>query len=377
MLEDVLNYIKKVENLAKRYAIETKRWQDASVGNQVYLYGAGYLMPLYFQYLKCYGIEVTAVIDTFKDGVYQGVPIITLGEFLKRKPVLENCRFFVSAAGPSASIIKTLRELVSLDNIIFVDHAFQLGREKISLSTYREYLISKWSEIETLYYELADEKSKSTLLNILREHVSGNPEWLSETLDSNLDYPEDVIRFGENEILVEPGANDGKTFLDFVKRCPKYRGAYLFEPEPQFQTQLNEIASQEVKRGKEVFVIPKGVWDCETKLSFWSTEEKTGSFMQETEKGKLMELETTTVDISVPEAFTYLKMDIEGAEMKALQGTSRHILQHRPKLGISIYHRPTDLLDVWRYLRSLSPNYHFYLRNHTVLWDDIILYAVP
>ena len=76
------------------------------------------------------------------------------------------------------------------------------------------------------------------------------------------------------------------------------------------------------------------------------------------------------------EANMILKMDVEGAEMKALEGAKKHILSHRPKLGISVYHKPTDLLDVWNYLRSLVPDYHFYLRNHTPLWDDIILYAV-
>ncbi len=375
-LDKTYKYIQTQENLADRFGRETKAWQEKDENNRVFLYGAGYLMQFYFCYLENYGIEIAAILDTYKEGNYRGVPIVRYDHFLQNAFNADKCRFFVSAASVGKEIVNQLKKNYSSDSIFFVDHAFQLGIEGMTLETYRSYLISHWEDIELLYNDLSDVKSKTTLLNILKEHISGNPVLLWDTLDSDLDYPKDVIVFNKNEVLVESGANNGNTFLEFVKRCPNYKKAYLFEPEACFQEKLHEISAGEQKKGKVVHVIQKGTWDKELELQFNSTKQGNGSFVLTTNTGKVVSIMTTTVDKAVTEPFTYMKMDIEGAEMKTLYGAEKHIIEHRPKLGISVYHKPTDLLDVWYYLRSLRPDYHFYLRNHTPLWDDIILYAI-
>ncbi len=376
MLNEVLNFILTEENIAQRVALETKAWQDFDKRNSVYLYGAGYLMQFYCRYLKKFGVNIAAILDTYKEGNYQGIPILQYDSFLRSAPKSENCRFFVASAAYAKDIIALLKGDFYSDNIFFVDHAFQLGIENMTLEQYRLYLTSNWKDIEMLYKNLSDYKSKITLLNILKEHISGNPDWLWDTLDLDLDYPKDVICFDKNEIFVEPGANNGNTFLEFVRRCPEYRAAYLFEPEACFQDRLREIAVKEQQRGKVVQIIQKGVWDKEQEMEFTSTEQGNGSLVLTSNTGSVVSIMTTTVDKAVPVPFTYMKMDIEGAEIKALKGAEKHILVNRPKLGISVYHKPTDLLDVWKYLRMLNPDYHFYLRNHTPVWDDIILYAV-
>ena len=190
-------------------------------------------------------MEITAILDSFKQGTYEGVPIVRFDDFWQNAPDVEKCRVFVSSAASSAEIIQHLRQRFPAENVIFVDWAFQIGVEGMSLSEYREYLTANWGDIEALYESLSDEKSRATLRNILREHVSGDPELLRETLDPDLDYPKGVIQFGTGEVFVEPGANNGNTFLDFVRRCPDYKSAYLFEPEPCFQPVLQEIAEKE------------------------------------------------------------------------------------------------------------------------------------
>ncbi len=376
MIKETLNFIQNQENLAERFARETKEWQNSDNINSVYLYGAGYLMQYYFRYLQQYGIKIAGILDTFKEGTYNQVPILRYETFLANTHDLEHCRVFISTAAASKEIIPILKRHFPKDNVFFVDWAFQLEGFDMTLNEYRCYLTEHWNEIEYLHDSLTDEKSKVTLLNILRGHISGNPNWFMASLDPDLDYPPDVISFGKNEVFVEPGANNGETFLEFVRRCPQYRAAYLFEPEACFYEKLCKIAMQEKDAGKSVYIIPKGVWDSETELSFISTEQGNGSFVLTPDIGVTKTIITTTIDATVMEPFTYMKMDIEGAEFKALRGAEKHILKYRPKLGISVYHKPTDLLDVWNYLRSLIPDYHFYLRNHTPLWDDIILYAI-
>lgn len=74
---------------------------------------------------------------------------------------------------------------------------------------------------------------------------------------------------------------------------------------------------------------------------------------------------------------TFIKMDIEGAELKALEGAADTIRRWKPLLAISLYHKPEDLLTIPQYIRSLNAEYTFYLRgHHPELAIELVLYAV-
>ena len=61
---------------------------------------------------------------------------------------------------------------------------------------------------------------------------------------------------------------------------------------------------------------------------------------------------------------SYLKFDVEGAEMEALEGGRESIGRFRPKLLIAGYHHDDDLWRIPLYLHSLCPDYRIYLRRH-------------
>ena len=69
-------------------------------------------------------------------------------------------------------------------------------------------------------------------------------------------------------------------------------------------------------------------------------------------------------------------MDIEGAELSALKGAADTIRKHKPKLAISVYHKPDDLALIPVYIQSLNENYRLYLDYYTIFGDEIILYAI-
>ncbi len=59
---------------------------------------------------------------------------------------------------------------------------------------------------------------------------------------------------------------------------------------------------------------------------------------------------TTTIDAAVAKSnaprVDFIKMDIEGSELGALRGAESTIRRWRPKLGISLYHRPEDFFSI-------------------------------
>ena len=59
---------------------------------------------------------------------------------------------------------------------------------------------------------------------------------------------------------------------------------------------------------------------------------------------------------------TFLKMDVEGSEARAILGSANAIRRHKPKLMISAYHRSEDLFALPLQIQRIQPGYRFYLR---------------
>lgn len=85
----------------------------------------------------------------------------------------------------------------------------------------------------------------------------------------------------------------------------------------------------------------------------------------------------TSIDLS-PECqdATWIKLDIEGAEMDALHGAQNVIRRNHPKLTICIYHSDEDMIRIAEYIHELVPEYKLYVRHHMRAAAETVLYAV-
>ena len=72
----------------------------------------------------------------------------------------------------------------------------------------------------------------------------------------------------------------------------------------------------------------------------------------------------------------FIKMDIEGFELDAIEGASDLIQAHRPRLAISGYHKPEDLWEIPQKLKSLNPGYEFMFGHHSPVHWESVFYAV-
>lgn len=68
-------------------------------------------------------------------------------------------------------------------------------------------------------------------------------------------------------------------------------------------------------------------------------------------------------------------MDVEGSEMVALEGAKKTISKYKPKLAISVYHKPEDVLEIANYILKMVPEYNFILRHYTDGSNETVLYA--
>ena len=72
-----------------------------------------------------------------------------------------------------------------------------------------------------------------------------------------------------------------------------------------------------------------------------------------------------------------IKMDIEGAEPRALDGMTETIDRFRPTLAVCIYHRPEHMWEIPAALMGRLSNYRFEVRHYSPVRFECVLYATP
>jgi FkbM family methyltransferase len=194
--------------------------------------------------------------------------------------------------------------------------------------------------------------------------------------DGNKQYfgPE-FMQPAPEEFYIDAGCYDGKTILDFFEFTGGEGKVYGFEPDPTcYGNTLDAISTLD---GCDVTLFPKGLWSVAGTQRFSSKPEVAGSNIND---GGDIRIDTVALDDIVGESdrITMVKMDIEGAELDALKGGARAIRSNAPRLAISIYHKPEDIVEIPLFILSLNPGYKFYIRHH-VPWlnNETILYAIP
>ena len=77
------------------------------------------------------------------------------------------------------------------------------------------------------------------------------------------------------------------------------------------------------------------------------------------------------------ERVDFLKLDIEGSELGALEGAKETLREFRPKLAISVYHKFSDFFEIPAFIDSLGLHYDLYLDHYTIHSEETILYGIP
>jgi FkbM family methyltransferase len=169
-------------------------------------------------------------------------------------------------------------------------------------------------------------------------------------------------RFPNPPIVLDCGANIG-----MFTRTAVDRGAariVSFEPSPRTADCLRHTFAAEIAAGK-VTVMQKGVWNKAETLRFSAENQvNPGAHSITNSSAGTVTIETCTIDSVVSDLglprVDFIKMDIEGAEINALEGAASTIRRCRPLLGLGTEHT-ADIAGnneaVIKKIRSIDPSY--------------------
>lgn len=181
----------------------------------------------------------------------------------------------------------------------------------------------------------------------------------------------EYLTYEDKEKFVDCGVLDGETSLNFLEICSaRVKNIWMFEPDKK-----NVQKVRKNFEGKEVDyqIIQKGVWSSAATLKFNSLGNGCAGIDENGEDC----IETISLDDALLGSKpTFIKMDIEGAELEALKGAEQIIRRCRPKLAISVYHKLEDIDEIPKLLLAYHPNYRFYLRHYSLMSSETILYAL-
>lgn len=175
----------------------------------------------------------------------------------------------------------------------------------------------------------------------------------------------------QNEVFIDAGCYDGSTSVAFSEWANGYEKIYAWEANPNFIKQCETMFVQ--KKLSNVELVPFAVWNKKDMIKFISSPYDAGAAVSNWGD---IDVQADSIDnVLRGERVTFIKMDIEGAEFNALKGAYETIKKYKPKLAISIYHKPEDIVELPNLILSICPDYRFAIRHYTSDIVETVLYA--
>ena len=289
------------------------------------------------------------------------------------------------------------------DNLIGVmatdDPSFDLGLQQIALAakirTIPHHLILRLANATTdlrnadwlpvikeradeyfaLIDSLDDEFSKATTVSVLLSQMTGDHGYRRgvERPYHTLYFNTGLFRLSDKEVFVDCGASVGESISNLLRETNmKLEHSFEIEPDRFNVLKLEKLRMRLARFGllNRIEVVPCAVGDCEDVVPFNHVGGHSGSVSASATDTVRM----TTIDKVTEQFATFIKMDLEGYERFALAGARETIARCRPKLAISAYHRPDDLIEITKFVRSIRPDYKVGVQHHTFHRWDTCLY---
>lgn len=333
-----------------------ERLKEADV--PIVLYGMGNGADMIIDELDKIGIEYSDVFAS--DGFVRGHSFHGK-KVLKYSDVCEKYSDFIilmTFAVHDRPTLERVRQM-SLEHELLVPTVPIAGKGLFTI----DYIKMYEKEFDEAYAMLADEKSRKTFVDVLNFKVSGKPEYLFDCESEKSEVYKTLLCVNDDEIIVDLGAYDGDTVREILTHTNgRYNKIYAFEPDAKnFKKLVNKTNELD-----NIECFNAAAWDKSEKLYF---DKRAGRSSHQSEKGE--EITAVALD-NIIERVTLIKMDVEGAEAKAIAGARGIMEKCRPKLYVCAYHRNEDAFYLPKMIKSICPDYKIYYRHHPYLpaWES-------
>lgn len=193
----------------------------------------------------------------------------------------------------------------------------------------------------------------------------------------------ETIRARRGDVVVDGGGCWGDTALYFADRVGPTGHVYVFEFEPDNLRVLRANLERNPTLAERVTVVERALWsESDVELSFGvgggaaTRVGVDGGGHGDGGGGRVL---TLSIDDLVEReglrGVDWIKLDVEGAELAALEGARRTLARSHPRLAISAYHKPEDLITLPDFVAEVLPDHEQFLDHITIHAEETVLFA--
>lgn len=328
-------------------------------GKPIMIYGMGNGADKIIDTIEQYGGKISGVFasDEFVRGhSFRGFKVMKYSEVCEK---YSSFNIVIAFATHIDDVLERIRQM-SKRHAVFAPDVPVRGGGLFTL----EYVKENEDKFDFVYNHLADEKSRQTYIDIINFKISGKVEYLFKSFGEKEEVYRDILKLGDDEIIADLGAYDGDTIREFTAYTSgKYRHIYALEPDKKNFKKLKK----KTENMTDISVYNLGAWDKEDTLIFSGKAGRNSKLSSDGVPVRVQDL-----DSLINTELTMIKMDIEGAEMKAIDGSNALIKAYKPKLYICAYHRNEDLFALPIKILELNEEYKIYFRHSKYIpaWES-------
>jgi FkbM family methyltransferase len=359
--------------------------QHTEFHKSIAIYGCGNLGRKLAGALRDMGMPAIAFVDGNR-GLWgktvTGLPVYSIDEAARLFGRTAVIVVAVWSPGPDRrfDLIRNTLQAAGCENVVHFLPLFWKYAETL-LPHYRLDLPSRLltqRDLVTRAFQLfEDESSRSEFLVQLKWMLLGEAHAVppGDPIEDTY-FPTNLFRLTEKESFVDCGAFDGDTLRSFFDRTNRVFDAVVaYEPDPTNYIKLNKyIHSLPTQMRQKICIEQCALGSVQGVARF----EAMGSVSSSITTGGSIEVSLQRLDDSLQDVVpTYIKIDIEGAEVDALKGGEGVIQHYHPKLAVCVYHTQDHLWQIPLEIKRLNPDSSFYLRRYDHEFGDVVCYSLP
>lgn len=334
------------------------------VTKPIVLYGIGNGADKIVKRLTADNVKISGVFSSAgfkKNKTYAGHII---NDYTTLKTELGDMIILVCFGSHLPEVMENVKRLAN-ENELYIPDVPVAGEEIFDLDFAKKYK----NELKLVYEKLADEQSKKVFENTVKFKLTGKLEYLIES-ETEKSEAYNLLKLDDDEIFLDLGAYTGDTVAEFIEKVKKYSSIIAVEPDGRNFKKLLE----NTKLYNNITCINSAV-SKQKGVQLMAANHGRGN---NTDKN-MVEVETFSIDDICKNVLpTFVKMDIEGNEIKAIDGGKNIITKSKPKMYIACYHTPFDLFEIPIKILNFIPEYKIYMRHHPCFpaWDNNFIFVL-
>ena len=333
----------------------------------IVVYGMGNGADKLLSRLDSYGVKISDFFasDGFVRGhSFHGKRVMSFSEIEEK---YDDFIILVSFASKLSEVVEKIYSLKERHELYVPDMPV-VGNVYFDSDFYNENYI----KIKKAYDLLEDNHSKKLFSDVVWYKLTADISYLRDTFSREECYS--LLDCDSYRFVFDAGAYNGDTAKEFISYFPNLQKIYAAEPDPKNCAKLRKYAET---TSCDIEIQEAALWNENGETEFLSSKNRNSSISNSSHQFKTVKVNLKKLDSIISSPVDYIKYDVEGSELQALEGSAETIKKYSPDMLVSLYHKSEDIFLLVNYIADNFKDYKLYLRRLYCLpaWE-LNLYAI-